>query len=273
MNYRHAYHAGNHTEVFKHAVLALILDRLRQKPAPFMVLDTHAGLGLYDLRSPEALKTGEAAAGIGAVLASGRELPGPYLSVVRPFTDRGLYPGSPAIAAAMLRAHDRIAACELHPEDVAVLRRNFRDDRRVAVHHRNGYEALLALIPPPERRGLVFVDPPYEKTDEAERLGRTLAAAVRKWPTGIFAAWYPIKDDAIGRAIARPLVEAGVPGCLKVELLRHRPDGERLAGSGILLINPPWQLDDDLRRLGGELLAALSAGQGRSTVDSLTMFR
>src|SRR5690606_37221797 len=111
-----------------------------------------------------------------------------YLAIVKPFVDRGLYPGSPAIVAGLLRDGDRLAACELHPEDAEALRANFRRDRRVAVHHRDGYEALPALVPPPERRGLVFLDPPYEARDEAERLGQALVAAVRKWPTGIYAA-------------------------------------------------------------------------------------
>ncbi|MGE0719751.1 MAG: 23S rRNA (adenine(2030)-N(6))-methyltransferase RlmJ [Alphaproteobacteria bacterium] len=270
MNYRHAYHAGNPSDVFKHAVLALILERLLRKATPFSVLDTHAGIGVYDLASVEALKTGEADAGIRAVLATGRPLTGPYLGVVAPFIARGLYPGSPAIAAAMLRADDRIVACELHPEDVVTLRRTFRDDPRVAVHHRDGHEGLPALVPPRERRGLVLVDPPYERTDEALRLGSTLLAAVRKWPTGIYAVWYPIKDDTIGRTIAAPLLGAGIPACLRMELLLHPPDGQRLAGSGILLVNPPWQLDDDLRKLGRELIAAFAAERGRTTAEWIT---
>lgn len=270
MNYRHAYHAGNHTEVFKHAALVLLLLHLRMKPKPFFVLDTHAGLGLYDLASPEAGKTGEAASGIGAVPDGPHPALAPYLDLIRPFTARGLYPGSPAIAAGLLRDGDRLAACELHPEDVEVLRANFRGDRRVAVHHRDGYEAMLALVPPPERRGLVFVDPPYEDLDEAGRLGQALAAAARKWPTGILAAWYPIKDEIIGRAIARTLVGAGVPRCLRAEFLRHPADGVRLAGSGMVFVNPPWRFDEELRRTMAALAAVFAVPIERSKVDWLT---
>ncbi len=270
MNYRHAYHAGNHTEVFKHAALILLLEHLRQKPKPFFVLDTHAGLGLYDLKSPEAGKTGEAEDGIGAVLAHPHAALVRYLSVVKPYTDRGLYPGSPAIIADLLRDGDRLAACELHPEDVEVLRANFRRDRRVAVHHRDGYEALPALIPPPERRGLVFIDPPYESRDEALRLGEALVAAVRKWPTGIHAAWYPIKDALIGATIAGALTRAGVPNALRARFLRHPLDGERLAGGGMIFVNPPWRFAEELERTAAELAGIFGLPAVGPRVDWLT---
>ena len=253
MNYRHAYHAGNHTEVFKHAALVLLLEHLRRKAKPFFVLDTHAGLGLYDLRSAEAEKTGEAADGIGRVLERAEPDLAPYLSAVRPFTDRGLYPGSPAIVAALLRDGDRLAACELHPEDAGQLRANFRGEARVAVHHRDGYEALPALVPPPERRGLVLIDPPYEARDEADRAGQALVAAVRKWATGIYAVWYPVKDDTIGRTIAAHLRRAGIANCLRAEFLRFAVDGVRLAGGGMVFVNPPWQFDAELARIGRAL--------------------
>ena len=264
MNYRHAYHAGNHTEVFKHVALVLLLEHLRRKAKPFFVLDTHAGLGQYDLTSPEAERTGEAREGIGVVLARPPH-PGlaPYLSVVKPWTDRGFYTGSPAIVAGLLRDGDRLAACELHPEDAEVLRANFRRDRRVAVHHRDGYEALPALIPPPERRGLVFIDPPYEARDEAERLAAALVAAVRKWPTGILAAWYPIKDETIGWTLARALADAGVASCLRAEFLRHPIDGERLAGGGMVFVNPPWRFDQEMEQAGAALAEAFGLPTGR----------
>ncbi|BBK34127.1 23S rRNA (adenine2030-N6)-methyltransferase [Stella humosa] len=264
MNYRHAFHAGNHTEVFKHAALVLLLDHLRQKPKPFFVLDTHAGLGLYDLKSPEAQRTGEAEGGIGRVLARpGRGLAS-YRAAVEPFTAAGRYPGSPAIAAAMMRDGDRLGACELHPEDVEVLRGHFRRDRRVAVHHRDGYEAMAALLPPAERRGLVFVDPPYESRDEATRLGEALAAAWKKWPTGIYACWYPIKDDTIRLAISGALAAAGVENAIRADFLRYPVDGERLAGGGMIFINPPWRFDEQLERVAdewAELLALPATGR------------
>ncbi|WP_374443193.1 23S rRNA (adenine(2030)-N(6))-methyltransferase RlmJ [Stella sp.] len=254
MNYRHAYHAGNHIDVFKHAALVLLLEHLRRKAKPFFVLDTHGGTGLYDLAAPEAERTGEAADGIGRVLAAAPEPDlAPYLDRVRPLVDSGRYPGSPAIAAGLLRDGDRLAVCELHPEDAGALAANFRRDGRVAVHRRDGYEALPALVPPPERRGLVLVDPPYEERDEADRVGRAVAAGWRKWATGIYAVWYPVKADGTGRAILHHLQAAGIDDCLQAEFLRHPPDGLRLAGGGLLVVNPPWQFDQEIGRVGAAL--------------------
>lgn len=260
MNYRHAFHAGNHTEVFKHAALVEVLLRLMAKPKPIMVLDTHAGPGVYDLNSAEAARTGEAAAGVMAVLDRLGGQAGAYASLLSPFVARGLYPGSPAIVAAMLRPGDRLVTCELHPEDAAALRRNFPADGRTAVHHRDGYEALTALVPPPERRGLVFVDPPFEDRDEADRLGRRLSAAIRKWPTGTYMAWYPVKKAGVRETILAGVSGPHVPDCLWAEFLRFRPDGARLAGSGLVLINAPWGFDATLRALGADVAAAFGEG-------------
>jgi 23S rRNA (adenine2030-N6)-methyltransferase len=269
MNYRHGYHAGNHTEVFKHSALVLLLNHLREKPKPFMVLDTHAGVGQYDLRSLEAQKTGEAADGIGAVLGELRGAALPYLRAVREHLRRGSYPGSPSIIAELLRDCDRLIACELHPEDARKLRVNFKHDRRVAVHHRDGYEAMLAFLPPPERRGLVFCDPPFEDRGEVSRLAAQLGAAARKWPTGIIAAWYPIKDDGIGRILGEALLEYDVQSCLRAEFLRYPIDGSRLAGSGMLFINPPWRFDAALRSLCDDLTTAFPPPRATSRVEWL----
>src|SRR5580704_9016870 len=165
MNYRHAYHAGNHTEVFKHSALCLLLLELRKKPKPFTVLDTHAGAGMYDILSQEAQKTGEAQDGIGVIF--GKEVPAAsaYLEIVQRLNPNGLrsYPGSPALVQALLRKEDRLIACELREDDAARLRKTFREDLRISVHRRDGYEAVGAFVPPPTRRGLVFVDPPFEQ--------------------------------------------------------------------------------------------------------------
>ena len=262
MNYRHAFHAGNHTEVFKHAALIALVDRLQAKPGPIMVLDTHAGLGLYDLASPEASRTGEAASGVCAVLGRLARHAGRYGERVEPYVVSGTYPGSPALVADMLRPCDRLVACELHPADAVVLRGNFAADDRVTVHMRDGYESMTALVPPSERRGLVFVDPPYEDPGEADRLGRRLAASVRKWPTGVFMAWYPVKRQGVREAILEALAEPWVPSCLYAEFHRFEPDGSRLAGSGLVLLNAPWGFDETLRMLGEDLVAAF--GQGTS---------
>lgn len=267
MNYRHAFHAGNHTEVFKHSALVHLLDRLLAKPKPFMVLDTHAGLGVYDLNSPEAVRTGEAAAGIGAVFDRLRGKAASYASLVRPYLSEGRYPGSPAIVADRLRLDDRLVACEFHPEDVTILRRNFARTGTVAVHHRDGYEAMTALVPPPERRGLVFVDPPFESRDEPDRLGSRLAAAIRKWPTGIYVGWYPVKDPTTRPRILAQLERDWVPSCLWAEFYRFPPDGLRLAGSGLVVVNAPWKFDETLRSLGTDLIEAFGDEGGAIAVE------
>jgi 23S rRNA (adenine2030-N6)-methyltransferase len=270
MNYRHAYHAGSHTDVFKHAVLVMLLEHLRKKAKGFTVLDTHAGAGRYDLTSVEAQKTGEAADGIGRVV--GKDLPAAaaYLDLIRALNPDGLkvYPGSPAIIAAFLRDDDRLVACELHEEEAARLRRAFRGDPRVAVHHRDGYGAINAFVPPPSRRGLVFSDPPYEKDDRDayRRVAERMNAGLKKWPAGMFAAWYPLKDR-VGIGQIRKAYGAGNPPTLAVEFLRQPVDGIAFAGSGMLIANPPFGIESRVRALGRELVAAFDAPKGGLGLD------
>ncbi len=268
MNYRHAYHAGNHTEVFKHSVLVLLIGHLREKPTAFTVIDSHAGTGLYDLTGPEAQRTGEAAGGIGRVINADLSVAKPYLDIVRRMNPSGLkvYPGSPGIVQAMLREQDWLIACELHPEDASRLRSNFRGDRRVAIHQRDAYEAINALIPPPTRRGLVFIDPPYERPDEFERLADGLNSALRKWPTGMFAAWYPIKDGWRAGGL-HSAYRSSNPPTLCVEFQVAERDGVTLAGSGLIVCNPPWKLELELEALCRELALALEAPEAGHRVE------
>ncbi|MCB1497995.1 MAG: 23S rRNA (adenine(2030)-N(6))-methyltransferase RlmJ [Bauldia sp.] len=275
MNYRHAYHAGNHTEVFKHPVLVMLLEHLRKKPKPFTVLDTHAGIGLYDLASVEAGKTGEWTEGIARVIGVDIPVAATYLDSVRDLNPDGLavYPGSPAIIRAMLRDDDRLIACELHPEDATALRRAFRGDRRIAIHARDGYEAIGAFVPPPTRRGLVFIDPPYEARDEFARLADALNTGIAKWPTGIFAAWYPLKDRN-GIETLKARYSPDNPPTLVGEFLRAPIDGEALAGSGLLICNPPWGLEEKLAALCEALLPALGVeATGSYAIDWWTTER
>jgi 23S rRNA (adenine2030-N6)-methyltransferase len=269
MNYRHAYHAGNHTEVFKHAVLVALLEHLRLKPAPFMVLDTHAGIGIYDLLSGEALKTMEADAGIRRVASNSTPSLKPYLDLVDGMNSSEVvtYPGSPEIVRRLLRDKDRLIACELHPADALLLKATFRGDRRVAVHHRNGYEAVRAFCPPPERRGLVFIDPPFERTDEAQLLVRALADGVRKWPTGIFAAWYPIKGRLLGMAIAEQVKVMNIRPTIVAEFTPFARSEDFLSGSGILICNPPWKIDDMIKSICSDLLSIFSNKEGKWHID------
>ncbi|NDW07466.1 23S rRNA (adenine(2030)-N(6))-methyltransferase RlmJ [Jiella pacifica] len=268
MNYRHAFHAGNHTEIFKHAALSIVLDMLRLKPRPFMVLDTHAGLGVYDLASREAARTNERAEGVERLENGGlRSAPGYASSLAATRADaENLYPGSPEITRLALRDVDRLILCELHPEDGEALRRRYRSDPRVSVHLRNGYEAIGALLPPAERRGLVFVDPPFEKTDETGAIGRALAKGRRRWATGIYVVWYPIKGSENGKEIEAAAIEAGFADVLRAEFCPFARNGLELAGSGLVICNPPWTLDRRLRELCEELSTILGHGDATWSV-------
>ena len=272
MNYRHAFHAGNHADVFKHAALALVLEHLRAKPQPFAVLDTHAGLGAYDLESDEARRSPEYRDGIGRIF--GRELVSApaYSQLVAQVNPEGLktYPGSPEIVRAMLRDDDRLIACELHPEDAQALKARYRADRRIQTHQRNGYEAIGALTPPAERRGLVFIDPPFEKTDEAERLLAALTGGLKRWPGGIFMAWYPLKDRKVGSVLAATAQAAGWPKALRAELSPYLWEENSLPGSGLLILNAPWKLDERLEALCEELSGLLGDGHAHWSLDQLT---
>jgi 23S rRNA (adenine2030-N6)-methyltransferase len=261
MNYRHAFHAGNFADVMKHVLLTRILVHLRRKETPFRVVDTHAGIGRYDLAGDEADRTQEWRAGIGrleeplgteaeALLAPYRDV----LAAVRSRYGETIYPGSPAIVREMLRPGDRGVFVEMHPEDGALLAERFNGVTNAKVMGMDGWTALRSLIPPRERRGLVLIDPPFEEPGELARAALRLRDAVRRWPTGIFAFWYPIKDTAETEAFMTGLEGATGRDMLRLELMVDRPDGLRLAGCGLLVINPPWHLAEE----AGVLLPAFA---------------
>lgn len=272
MNYRHAFHAGGASDVFKHAVLVRLLERLGEKPAAFCFIDTHAGIGRYRLGSEEAEKTGEWRTGIARLQALADPPPvlAPYLKIALQDTD--IYPGSPGFAAALLRPQDRAILAELHPEDAASLRRVFRSDARIGVHHRDGYEALKAFLPPRERRGLVLIDPPYEDPEELPRLAAILAAVHQRWPTGQYAVWYPVKHRGAVDRFLGDLAARHIPRMMVAEFLPD-PGGlavGTLAGSGMLLINPPWKLDTELVEIMAALKTALGYPKAVTKLDYLT---
>jgi 23S rRNA (adenine2030-N6)-methyltransferase len=262
MNYRHAFHAGNFADVLKHTVLVALIEALTRKPAPLAYVDTHAGAGRYDLGGPEAQKTLEYTAGIGRVLEATRMPPvlHAYANLVRSLDTRhdgalADYPGSPLLASLLLRPDDRLVLCELQDAEAAALRLEFAGDRRVAVHQRDGYAALKALLPPKERRGLVLIDPPYEAQEgEFDAIAGALEDAFERFAQGVYVVWYPIKLRAQVVPFHRWLRGCGMPKVLIAELLLH-PDNSalRLNGCGMAIINTPWQLDDTL----GALLPAL----------------
>ena len=276
MNYRHAFHAGNFADVHKHSVLARILVHLSLKPAAFRVLDTHAGAGRYDLSGPEPSRSGEWRQGIELVWQARHGSLGPplapYLDAVGAFNPSGqlrIYPGSPLIAESLLRPQDRLIACELEPKSAALLAATLRGDRRAKAVAIDGWTALGAYLPPKERRGLVLIDPPYEETTDFGRMSDALAAAYRKWPTGIYLLWYPIKDRAAPDALARRLRRLSVPAILRCELTLAPPRSEAgLIGSGLFLVNPPFTLERDLRALMPGLCGVLSP-KAASVIDWL----
>ena len=274
MNYRHAYHAGNFADVLKHAVLALVIEHLKQKPAPFRIIDTHAGAGLYALDDGPAAKTGEWRQGIARLFGPGAEaLPAAagghlaaYLAAVSADNppDRLMrYPGSPRLARALLRPGDRLVVNELHPEDGAELARLFVRDRQTKVLTLDGWTALKSLLPPKERRGAVLIDPPYEAPGELQRLAQGLRSAAARFATGIYLLWYPIKDLKPIAALHGALVADGHHKLLCVELMiRAAGDPDSLNGSGLVVLNPPHRLDAALAELLPLLTERLAAGRG-----------
>lgn len=291
MNYRHGYHAGNFADVMKHAVLARIMMHLRGKAAAFRVIETHAGAGLYDLTGAEAAKTGEWREGIArfrkAILPSAAaDLFAPYLDTVAAYNSDSrdelrAYPGSPLFIQSWLRPIDRAVLCEMQTEAAAALAGHLRRDNRIKAVHLDGWTALNAFLPPPERRGLVVIDPPYEAADEFAHLAAAVIKARRKWETGVFMAWYPIKDRKGPSLLLKQMLAAKIPKILVAEIAR---DGATipsprtqasgtgatagaLAGSGLLIVNPPWQLDRDLEAMLPALCDTLSGGPWRAHVD------
>jgi 23S rRNA (adenine2030-N6)-methyltransferase len=263
LNYRHAFHAGSFADVVKHIVLCRILTHLRDKPAPFRVIDTHAGLGLYDLAAPEAERSAEWRDGIGRLIGARftprlNDLLAPYLDVIGALNERDrlrFYPGSPALVRAWLRGDDRLIACELHPDTAVILARHLRGDPRIKTIEIDGWMAMAAFVPPKERRGLVLVDPPFEAGDDYRRLATGLAEAHGKWATGLYALWYPIKGRPEPDALAKALRRLAIAKILRIELtVSSLADPTRLNGSGLIVVNPPWKLEAELR----EILPALT---------------
>lgn len=271
MNYRHAFHAGNFADVLKHAVLAHCLAALNRKDTAYRVIDTHAGPGLYDLAGDKAQRTHEAAEGIGRLtVESSPELEAflaPYRTVLAEARTRygeTIYPGSPAIARLMMRPQDKAVFCEKHPEEALALERYCRNDPRVKVLTLDGWTALKANVPPKERRGLVVIDPPFEKPDEIEALPGLLAGAWRKWQSGQYLVWYPIKDLSRVEAFYAAIAASGVQKVLRAELAIDNPArADGMVATGLLVVNPPWPLEEPLKAALPALLKLLQRkGEG-----------
>jgi 23S rRNA (adenine2030-N6)-methyltransferase len=279
LSYRHAFHAGNFADVHKHAVLTLLLQSLLRKDSPFCYMDMHAGAGRYDLGSAESRKNAEHLRGI-ARLWQRDDIPAalrPYLDAVRsvnPSQDTAVprsYPGSPRIARHFLRPQDRMVLSELHPSDIQHLSQEFFQDRQVAVYHLDAYQGIKALLPPKERRGLVLMDPAFERREELTRMISGLEAAVARWAHGLFALWFPITNRATLADFYRRLEKTGIRKILVSELCVRPPlTARQLNGSAMAIVNPPWRLDSELEEMLPWLCLALTdEGAGRCRIDWL----
>jgi 23S rRNA (adenine2030-N6)-methyltransferase len=283
MNYRHAFHAGGFADVIKHIVLVRMLTHLHEKPAPFRVIDSHAGAGVYDLTAEEARRGGEWLTGIARIMQSRFSettvpLLKPYLDIVRAFNpqrDLQTYPGSPLIARALLRPQDRLVACEVERGARKRLIDALRRDTQARVVDLDGWVALPAFVPPKERRGLVLIDPSFEQKDEFERLADGFAQAFAKWPTGSYLLWYPVKSrratDSLARHVAAAVAAASSPGtCLRLEFsVAPQQAGAALTSAGLLIVNPPWRLAAELKAILPELEKPLGqGGAGRFRLEA-----
>lgn len=276
LSYRHAFHAGSFADVLKHAVLVHVLRHVTRKPKPVYVLDTHAGAGWYALDTPMALKTGEFRAGIGRLLATPApwpELVAPYLELVRatnPPNELRSYPGSPALARALLRTHDRLELVELHGTDHGLLAGSVGRAPGVRVMQEDGLAALVARMPPPERRAVVLIDPSYEIKSDYEAVPAALARAHRRFATGTYLLWYPVIGRARVETMLAALVATGIPAQFRLELaLRPDAPGLGMTGCGLVVINPPWTLPDAAAS-GLPWLAAAMGATGPVVADWLT---
>ena len=276
MNYRHAFHAGNHADVLKHLVLSRLLALLAKKDAPYAYLDSHAGIGLYDLRGDQASRTGEWLDGIQRVWQAD-DVPAlfdDYLGVIRALNPNGqlrYYPGSPEVARELSREQDRLQLNEKHPEDGQLLKANMKYDRRVAVHLGEGWHVPRALLPTAQKRAVLLIDPPFEQADELQRCAQAMKESIARMRQAVVAIWYPIKDQRQLKRFYQDLQGTGAPKLLRVELLVHAADNADvgLNGSGLAIANPPWGLEDELRSVLPWLGQNLGQTQGGWKLDWL----
>ncbi len=276
MNYRHAFHAGNHADVLKHLVLSRLLALLAKKDAPYAYLDSHAGIGLYDLRGDQASRTGEWLEGIQRVWQAD-DVPAlfdDYLGVIRALNPDGqlrYYPGSPEVARELSREQDRLQLNEKHPEDGLLLKANMKYDRRVAVHLGEGWHVPRALLPTEQKRAVLLIDPPFEQADELQRCAQAMKESIARMRQAVVAIWYPIKDQRQLKRFYQDLQGTGAPKLLRIELLVHAADNADvgLNGSGLAIANPPWGLEDELRAVLPWLGQNLGQTQGGWKLDWL----
>lgn len=265
LSYRHSFHAGNHADLLKHLCQMLILEKLTRKNKPCVYIDTHSGAGLYDLSASDAQKNREFETGVSLLENADAAVLQQYRDLLNGYFHKGQYPGSPEISRRLLREDDRMILMEFHPTEIDNLRANLRTDAyknhdeskagpQIGIHHRDGFEGLLASVPPKPARGLVLIDPPYERYEEYQQVQDTLKRAINKWSQGIYAVWYPLLSARAGKksgqseAMVDALLALPVNSLLNVTLqVADKADDTGMFGSGVAIINPPWQLDTELQ--------------------------
>ena len=266
LSYRHSFHAGNFADVIKHIVLIQVLESLLKKDKPFEYIDTHAGAGLFDLRSGHAEKLEEYVNGIGKLNSEDWPELASYFEVIKAYNDTGslnYYPGSPLIALHFLRPQDRAWLYELHPEDIELLRNNIGNNRRVKIMCEDGLKGLLSLLPPTARRGLVLIDPSYEVKSEYEQVFTTVSKACKKFSTGIYAIWYPVVDRSRIHKMEQSFIGSGIKDIQRFELGLSPDTSERgMTASGMIIINPPWGLFEKMSQVLPKLVQTLGVNDG-----------
>jgi 23S rRNA (adenine2030-N6)-methyltransferase len=276
MNYRHSYHAGNFADVFKHVILVSLIQAMQRKDNPFCYLDTHAGAGIYNLSSTAAQKSKEYQSGIGLLFKQKNlvETLSNYLACIHKLNQSELryYPGSPSIVREMLRPQDRMVLSELHPTEYQLLKKQFAYDKQTSIQLLDGYQSLKAFLPPKERRGLILIDPPYEKTHELEHIAALIPLTLRRFATGVYSIWYPIKDRPPIERFYQTLKKSITEPILIAELsIYPETSAQHLNGCGMLIINPPWQLSDQINAYLPQLWSILSPEKrGQYRVFTLT---
>lgn len=251
MNYRHVYHAGNFADAIKHLILVVLLQALQRKETPFCFLDTHAGIGLYELQSTQTQKKQEYNNGIAKLLSLDKNnFPQPlqdYIQIVQKYNvdnQIDFYPGSSFMADNCMRAQDQLILCELHKEDIQTLKDNFKNAKNVAIHHMDGYLAMKAFLPPKQKRGLVLIDPPFEVTNEFEQIFQALTRALKHWRSGHFMVWYPIKNHDAVNEFYDHIKTLNTENMIIHFSLDEMIEAGKLSSCGILLINPPFQVKE-----------------------------
>lgn len=281
MNYRHSYHAGNFADVVKHVTLIALIATFEKKPTPFCYIDTHAGIGYYDLSSTSAGKSKEYEGGIEKIIQAEKPpiLIRNYIDCVHQINNRlsdskfaslRYYPGSPMIARHFMRTHDRIILCELQPQEYQTLRNTFAGDKLVSVHHSDGFLSLKPFLPPKERRGLILIDPPYENPDEFTRIAHSLPIALKRFDTGVYAIWFPIKERAAVERFYRTIAQHIAKPAISIELTIYPELPNHLNGCGVVVINPPYQFEESVKEVLPWMWKALAInGQGEYRIKHL----